>query len=112
MNHVDANVVIMLRLHHPHPQMQHQRLMEHPENTTLLFFSGSGWILEAAIAGNVRDQPLICIACMLLQPTSTRSRCAATKEREAFLCSAMEALRNNPALVLVSFLLTVSRVNR
>lgn len=46
---------------------------------------------ELAILGNMRDPVLICFACMLVQPTSTRSRCADRKERDAFLFLAVEA---------------------
>lgn len=114
VNHVSDNVVIMLHIRHPDPRMQDQRLTEYSRKMTVLFFRV--WAdLELAILGNMRDQLLICIACMLVQPRSTRSRCADTKEREAFLCLAAEAeqsaLRHNPALVLVSFLSTLSRQN-
>lgn len=90
MNHVGDNVVIMSHIHHPDPWMQDKPLMEYSRNMMVLFFQV--WVdMEPAILGNMRDPLLICIACVLVQPTSSRSRCADRKERHAFLFLATEA---------------------
>lgn len=39
-----------------------------------------------AILGRMRHKLLICIACMPVQPKSTKSGCADTKDREPLLC--------------------------